>query len=153
MERSYMERKWMTLDGNTEVKQKWRARRRYTPEETVMQIKKIGSHLPINFILIVKFLKPKRRQLGKEGERQEEMLLLLGRVVCRSNTLGLLFGHLTRHEGWSIEYHLHPPGSGPVSRTKDIMMTKGTSTTHLASLFYFFKPLIPSEAVLVKLET
>lgn len=49
MERSYMERKWMTLRGNTKVKQKWRARRRYTSEEMVMQIKKIGSHLPINF--------------------------------------------------------------------------------------------------------
>lgn len=92
----------MALEDNTKVKQKGRARRRYISEEIIMQIKKIGSHLPINFILIIKFLKPKRRQLRKEGERQEEMLLLLGRLVCRSNTLCLLFGHLTSHEGWSM---------------------------------------------------
>lgn len=75
MEKSYMERKWMTLEENTKAKQKWGARRRRTSEETVMQIKKVRRHLPINFILIVKFLKPKSGQLGKEGERQEMLLL------------------------------------------------------------------------------
>jgi len=70
-----MERKWMALKENTNVKQKWGARRRYTSEQTVMQIKNIGNSLPINFVLIIEFLKPRSRQLGKEGERQEKLLL------------------------------------------------------------------------------
>lgn len=37
-----------------------------TSEEIVMQIKGIGSHLPINFTLIIKFFKPKSRQGRKK---------------------------------------------------------------------------------------
>lgn len=62
--------------------------------------KKKKSHLPFNFI---SSLKPKRRQSGKEGEGQEETLLLLGRLVCRNDALCSLFGCLTRcEEGWSM---------------------------------------------------
>lgn len=70
MERSYMERKWMTLEDSTKIKPREQGEK-YTSGKKVMQIKKIGSHLPISFILIIKLLKPKRRQRRKEKSKKK----------------------------------------------------------------------------------
>lgn len=145
MEKSYMEMKWMASERDTKVKQKYGAKRRYTSEEPVMQIKK---KLKVTCLLIsYQSLNTWKQKVRVREERRKARNAFPLRKACLGATpfaCSFDIWQDMKDGAWGT-----PSPSWLWHSMQTHMMTEGSSTTYLVSPFpfFFFEPLVSSEAM------